>query len=196
MAPILIRQNSSERLSAGFVFESAKFSDPDTLLIRTRFGGSFSLPPQISHVQMTEALQTSSACHSNGTSAVGTQVNVHVVSASRELSLDGCVWLHSWLLWLRCAQLEQSPTVFVHRRCLSHQSERAAIGSANHSLRAKTLLVCDRRISLQKRQSISDSCPQLASRFGVSRCYLLHHLRRHRYVPKPELPQGALIMPC
>ena len=34
---------------------------------------------------MTEPLQTSSACHSNGARAVGTQMDVHVLSTGQEL---------------------------------------------------------------------------------------------------------------
>ena len=51
-------------------------------------GGSLCLQPQKSHVQIAEALQTSSACHSIGTGAVETQMNVHVLSARHEQSLD------------------------------------------------------------------------------------------------------------
>ena len=66
---------------------------------------------------MTEPLQTSSACHSNGTSAVGTQMNVHVLSTSQKQSLDvlrftrgcgGCdVLLH--------VTIEQLLTVYGHQ---------------------------------------------------------------------------------
>ena len=37
---------------------------------------------------MTEALQTSLVCHSNGTSSVGPQMDVHVLSTSKEHILD------------------------------------------------------------------------------------------------------------
>ena len=58
------------------------FADSNTV------GVGLCLQPQKSHVQMTEAWQTSFACHSNGTSAVGTHTNVHVLSARQEHSLD------------------------------------------------------------------------------------------------------------
>ena len=67
---------------------SATFSDPGSLADSNALGGNLSLQPRTSHVQMTEALQTSCACHSDGTGAVGTQVNVHVLSASLSQSLD------------------------------------------------------------------------------------------------------------
>ena len=91
------------------VFGTWYFADSNTR------GGSLCLQPRKSHVQMTEALQTPSACHSNGTSAVGTQMDVHVLSTSQELV---CTSLHSWLRWPRCIPLhmmiERSPTVFEH----------------------------------------------------------------------------------
>ena len=82
VTPIVNRQNSSERLSASLVLASA------TLLIRAIRVGGLCLQPQKSHVQMTEPLQTSSACHSNGAGAVGTQMDVLVLSTSQEQSLD------------------------------------------------------------------------------------------------------------
>ena len=41
-----------------------------------------------SHVQMTEPLQTSSACHTNGARAVGTQMDVHVLITKNR------AWMH------------------------------------------------------------------------------------------------------
>ena len=70
VTPILIRQNSSERLSAGLVLASATFSGPGTLLIRTLLAAVSACNQKKSQVQMTESLQTSPACHSNGSSTV------------------------------------------------------------------------------------------------------------------------------
>ena len=70
MTPVLKRQNSSELLSANFVLASATFSRTWYFADSNMLGGSFCLQPQKSYVQMTEALQASSACNANGTSAV------------------------------------------------------------------------------------------------------------------------------
>ena len=87
VTPIFNRQNSSDRLSAGLVLASATFSGPGTLLVRTFLLAVSACKPQKSLVQMTEPLQTSSACHTNGARAVGTQMDVHVLSTSQEQSL-------------------------------------------------------------------------------------------------------------
>ena len=50
--------------------------------------GGLRLQRQKSQVQMTQPLQTSSACHTNGARAVGTQMDLHVLSTSQEQSLD------------------------------------------------------------------------------------------------------------
>ena len=92
VTPIFDRQNSSERLSANFVFASATFSGPSTLLIRTFVSSILretlaQMVRLVSHL-LLKPLQTSSACHSSGTRAVGTQTDVHVLSTSQKQSLD------------------------------------------------------------------------------------------------------------
>ena len=70
------------RFGVSHVFRTKHLADSNVL------AGGLCLQPQKPHVQMTEPLQTSSACHSNGTRAVGTQMDVHVLSTSQKQSLD------------------------------------------------------------------------------------------------------------
>ena len=69
-------------VSVSHVLRTWYFADSNAL------GGSLCWQPQRSHVQMAETLQTSPASHSSGTSAVGTYMTVHVLSARHEQSLD------------------------------------------------------------------------------------------------------------
>ena len=110
-----LEQTSVCRLGVGVshVLRTWHLADSNILV------GRLCLQPQKSHVQMTEPLQTSSACHSNGARAVGTCSRV----VHRPRTELGCTSLHSWLRWPRYTQLrimiEQSPTVFGH--CDSQQ---------------------------------------------------------------------------
>ena len=77
VTPVPTRQNSNERRSASMVFESATLCSCRS---------SLRLQPREPHIQMTTALQASSACHSNA--AVRTKEYVYLWCTNCEQSLD------------------------------------------------------------------------------------------------------------
>ena len=117
VTPIFDGQNSSERLSAGFVLASATVSGPGTLLIRM-----FLLA--VSACNTTEIARPDDGAvadlfclplqwHQSRRNADGCSSVVH-----KPKTEPGCTSLHSWLRWPRCTQLhmtiEQLLTVFGH----------------------------------------------------------------------------------
>ena len=69
-------------VGVGNVLCAGHFADANT------FSGDLCSQPEKSYDQITEALQSSSACDANVTSTVGEQVDVHALSTSQEQSLN------------------------------------------------------------------------------------------------------------
>ena len=103
VTPILIRQNSNERLSASLVFGSATISGPGFLLIRTRL--SAVSPCNRRNRTSDDGGVANLSCSSPQWQQCCQNANEYSRVVRKKRTGTGCTSLHSWLRWPRCTEL-------------------------------------------------------------------------------------------